>query len=207
MVVNVFFALNKPSSYYHVFLGSPLGRLGGFRSHGGTSEIIQVTEDHDIVSKPVWRRGIPPDFRNTQISIKSPENSHFITSKSLFKIIWLKPSYQPVVILVPLVATYPAPKVAQRRTRSDLASLAPIKTTHLRPPSCAPIFMYINNLLGFTCLFRWHGGDLGFGGGEARGPGEGDVSTSRSFWTTSHARLRWREGRENRRSWRINVQL
>ena len=34
------------------------------------------------------------------------------------------------------------------------ASLAPIKTTHLRPDSCIPIFMYKNNLLGWD-LVTW----------------------------------------------------
>ena len=32
------------------------------------------------------------------------------------------------------------------------ASRAPIKTIHLRPHSCIPIFMYIHNHLGFIFL-------------------------------------------------------
>ena len=37
---------------------------------------------------------------------------------------------------------------------SEPASLAPIKTTHLHPDSCIPIFMYKNNLLGWD-LGTW----------------------------------------------------
>ena len=44
------------------------------------------------------------------------------------------------------------------RLPPEPASLAPIKMIHLRPHSCIPIFMYINNLLGFIFLGDIEGG-------------------------------------------------